>query len=97
MPRAAGACGSDENDPKRTKTGLKSRSAAAAFGRIVVCHSLGDSRSAAHTSIQNNSGLPQGLAGHFGGGSHTEVCVLTESPSEGVCHGYDVLLRRLRC
>src|SRR5215472_18767021 len=28
MPRAAGACGSDENDPKRTKAGLKSRSAA---------------------------------------------------------------------
>src|SRR5215475_562626 len=31
---------SDATDPKRTKTGLKSRSAAAAFGRIVVCHSL---------------------------------------------------------
>jgi hypothetical protein len=29
--------------------------------------------------IQNDSGLPQGLVGHFGGG-----CVLTESPSEGV-------------
>ena len=42
--------------------------------------------------IQNDSGLPQGLAGHFGGG-----CVLTESPSEGVCHGYHILLRRLRC
>src|SRR5262249_1587495 len=35
---------------------------------------------ASHTfrTIQNDSGLPQGLAGHFGGG-----CVLTESPSEG--------------
>jgi hypothetical protein len=25
-------------------------------------------------SIQNDSGLSQGLAGHFGGGSQTEAC-----------------------
>src|SRR5262245_50812734 len=52
------------HDPKRTWRGLKSRSAAA-FWRTVCAIVWGGSagRSTVPTSIQNNSGLPQGLAG----------------------------------
>jgi hypothetical protein len=58
MPRPPAPYQSDAIDPKRTWAGSKSRSAA-------VCWRAFDVRwigSAAPASIQNNSGLPQGLA-----------------------------------